>query len=69
MKQLSHRGLADMGVGSKAPPWILEFLAKKVVFLILSGKKKFYRFWLSPGKKVEKSPSSPPRKKSFRRPC
>jgi len=46
MKQLSHRGLADMGVGggSKAPPWILEFLAKKVVFLILSGKKNFTAF-------------------------
>jgi len=37
---------------------------KKVVFLVLSGKKnKFYHFGSPPGKNLEKSPSAPPPEK------
>ena len=44
---------------------ILKIWAKKVVFLISTGKKQIS----PPLAPLEKSPSAPPRKKSFRRPC
>jgi len=45
-----------MGVGRGGH---LKLLAKRVVFIVLSGKKnKFHHFW--PPGKLQKSPSSPP---------
>jgi len=62
-----------MGVGREGrgafPPWTLKVLEKKVVFLVFSGKKQISPLLASPGKNFEKSPSGPPWKKSFRRPC
>jgi len=50
-----------MGVGRKGAkaPWILKYLAKKVVFWVLSGKNKSHHFWLPPGKILEKYPCGP----------
>jgi len=47
-----------MGVGRVAS-WNLKFVAKKVVFLVLSGNKQISLI-LAPGKILEKSPSAPP---------
>ena len=46
------------------PPWNLKFLAKKVVFLVLSGKKNFTPFG-PPLKKILKNPLVPPLEKHF----
>jgi len=55
---------------AKAPFWILKFLAKKVAFLVLSGKKQISPVSASPWKNFGKIIQClPPRKKSFRRPC
>jgi len=44
--------------GSLGSPWILKFLVKKIVFLILSGKK--ISPLMAPHRKIsEKSPSGP----------
>jgi len=46
----------------------LKYLAKEVVFLVLSGKKQISLLLASPWKNFKKSPSGPPWKKSYRRP-
>jgi len=51
------------GRGGKAP-WILEISAKKIVFLISSGKKQISPLLTSPWKNFGKIPWCPPRKKS-----
>jgi len=43
-------------------PWILKILPKKVVFLVLSGKKQISPLLAPRGKILEKSPGAPPRK-------
>jgi len=42
--------------------------AKKVVLLVSGGKTKFHHFCPTPGKILERSPSGPPLKNSFRYP-
>jgi len=56
------------GRGGAWPPWILKFLEKKFVFLVLSGKKQISLLLAPPGKILEISPSAP-LETSFRRPC
>jgi len=54
-----------MGVGKGGQghhSWILKYLAKKVVFLVLSGKNKYRYFW-SPLEKFWKNPLVPPLEK------
>jgi len=50
------------GTGGPWPPCILKILAKKVVFLVSSGKTKFHNFGPLLEKFLEKSPSAPPGK-------
>jgi len=57
---VNHVASTYMGVrkgdsGGQAPPWILNILAKKVVFLVSSGKKQILllldpldKFWKNP---------------------
>jgi len=42
----------SMGVekGGQGPPWILKFLAQKVVFLLSSGKYEYPPLLTTPGK-------------------
>ena len=63
-----NHGRRKGGKGASAPPWILKFSARKVVFLVFSGKNQISLLLAPPGKISEKSPSVPPWKKSFRRP-
>jgi len=42
--RLASIGVGREGRGDIGPPWNLKLLAKKVVFLVLSGKKNFYHF-------------------------
>jgi len=46
-----------VGRGALAPSWILKFLAKKVVFLVSSGKNQISPLLAPPGKIEEKNPS------------
>jgi len=56
----NHAGRKSFG-----PSWILKILAKKLVFLVLSGKEQISPL-LDPVKKVlKKFPSGSPWKKSF----
>ena len=48
-------GVGRKGQGGKTPFWILKFSAKKVVFLVLSGKKQF-SLLLAPLEKFWKNP-------------
>jgi len=56
-----------MGVG-RGRPWILKFSAKKVVFLVLSGKNQISPL-LALLEKLRKNHLVGPWKKFFRRPC
>ena len=47
-------------------PWILKFSAKKGCFLSFEREKSNFTTFGPPGKILEKSPSAPPWKKSFR---
>jgi len=51
--------------GGLGPPLEFKILAKKVVFLVLSGKKQISLFLASPWKNFGKSPSAPPPEKNF----
>jgi len=50
---------SERGAG---PTLDFEIFAKKVVFLVLSGKKQISPLLASPGKNLEKSSSAPPGK-------
>jgi len=47
-----------------ASPWIFKTLAKKVVFLVSSGKKRNFATFHPPRNSLEKSPSGPPLEKN-----
>jgi len=57
-------GVGKEGRGCIGSPWSLKFLAKKVVFLVLSGKKNFTTFG-PPLEKILKNPLVPPLEKHF----
>jgi len=50
---------SEGGQGRGVAPWILKLLAKKIVFLVLNGKKQISPFLTLPGNIFEKSPSAP----------
>ena len=54
-----NHGRRKGGRGALAPPWILKFSAKKVVFLVLRGKNQISPSLAPPGKILENSPSAP----------
>jgi len=56
------------GAWETRPPWILKILETSC-FLISSEKKQILPLLSPPKKLLEKSPSGPSWKKSFRRPC
>jgi len=58
MKQLSHRGLADMGVGGGEQGSPLDFgiLSKKGCFLNFEREKKILPLLAIPWKKIGKIP-------------
>jgi len=58
-------GNMDVGRGVRglAPLWILKFLGKKVVFLVLSGKKQISPLCTPPWKNFGKIPQWPPLEK------
>jgi len=58
-----------VGKGGLGPPWILKLLAKKVIFSISRGKKQMSPLLAPLEEILGKSPTAPPWKKSFRRPC
>ena len=65
-----EHGRRKGGQGGQGPPWILKSLAKKGCFFQFRGvNNKFHRFWTPLEKFLGKSPTVPPWKKSFRRPC
>jgi len=45
--------------GRQGPPWILNFLAKKVVFFSFEWEKTNFITFVPPGKILEKPPSAP----------
>jgi len=49
--------------GGPSPLWILKISAKKVVFLVSSGKTKFHHFWPPLVKILEEYPGGPPLEK------
>jgi len=51
------------GQGRPWPPWILKFSAKRVVFLVLSGKKQISQLLTPPGKILENPLMPPPLEK------
>jgi len=51
------------GNGALASHWILKFSAKKVVFLVLSGKNQISPLIHLPWKNLGRSPSGPPLEK------
>jgi len=56
MKQLSHRGLADMGVGEQGSPLDFGILSKKGCFLNFEREKKILPLLAIPWKKSGKIP-------------
>ena len=63
-----HKWASKGRAGGTKAPWILKFSAKKVVFLVSSGKNQISPL-LTPLEKFRKNPLVPPSwKKSFRRP-
>jgi len=50
-----HTWASEGGQGKPRPPRILKFSAKKVVFLVLSGKNQISPLLCPPGKILEKS--------------
>ena len=53
-------GVGRGGAERSLPPWILKILAKKVVFLVSSGKKQMLPLLAPPRKILEKNPSGSP---------
>jgi len=62
-------GVGKGGLGGAVPRLDFECLAKKVVFLVSSGKNQISPFLATPGKIWEKSPSGPPGKISDAHGC
>ena len=58
--RMRTHGRRKGGQGGQGPPWILKFSAKKVVFLVSSGKNQISPL-LTP---LEKSPSALPPEKN-----
>jgi len=57
-----HPWASEGGQRPLVPPWILKISTKKVIFLILSGKKQISPL-LAPWKNFGKIPSAPPLEK------